>query len=108
MLGSLTKKFSKNIRKPRRIPARLRLFQPFFVGNSEFPPALRPAAGQHLAAIFRLNTGAETVFVLARPAGRLVCAFLCHLFKIFPFKKSERKGKFLCGRSQICFTKNLK
>ena len=94
MLCSLTKKFSKTIRKPRRIPARPCLFQPFFVGNCEFPPTLCPAAGQHLAAIFRLNTGAETVFVFARPAGRLVCAFLCHLFKYFLSKNRSAKVNF--------------
>jgi hypothetical protein len=94
MLRSLTKKFSKTIGKPRRYSARPNLFQPFFVGNCEFPPTLRPAAGQHLAAVFRLNTGAETVFVLARPAGRLVCAFLCHLFKYFLSKNRSAKVSF--------------
>jgi len=51
------------------------LFQSFIVGNRQFPATGFAAAGQRFAAILRFHTCAETVFVFAHPARRLVCAF---------------------------------
>jgi hypothetical protein len=51
-----------------------------FVANRQLVAALRAAAGQHGAAIFRFHTGPESMFLRALAIIRLKCTFRHDLF----------------------------
>ena len=59
--------------QPDIIP--VELLQASFVGDREFVAALLAAACNDLTAIFRRHAAAESVFILALSAGRLIGTF---------------------------------